>query len=82
MYYFLEYVFIIIADGDYRLLVILHNQVLWDKKYKTIRDAKIAFNTHFGHMAYKPSIEKHWSQMYPPDNDWLMPKLNLANNPH
>ena len=75
VFYFLENVFITIADGDYRLLVIRDSQVLWYKNYKSIKGAKIAFSKRFGHMAYKPSIRKVWSHPYPPDGDWLMKKL-------
>ena len=75
VFYFLQHVFITIADGDYHLLVIRDNQVLWYKNYKSIKGAKIAFSKRFGHMAYKPSIRKVWSPPYPPDGDWLIKKL-------
>ena len=75
VFYFLQHVFITITDGDYHLLVIRDNQVLWYKNYKSIKGAKIAFAKRFGHMAYKPSIRMVWSHLYPPDGDWLMKKL-------
>jgi hypothetical protein len=37
VFYFLENVFITIADGDYHLLVIRDNQVLWYKNYPAAR---------------------------------------------
>jgi len=80
LYYFLDHVFIIIADEDYRLLVIHNNRLLWDKKYKSIRDARIAFSKRFGNMACDQLKKNIWSHRYDPDKDWLMDKLNLANN--
>jgi len=79
-YYFLEHVFIIIVDDDYRLLVIDNNIILWDKSYKTIKDAKIAFAKRFGYMAFNRIKEKQWSPQYAPDKDWLRDLLNMVSN--
>ena len=70
-YYFLERVFIVNAAGDYRLLVIHRNRVLWNKNYKSIKGAKIAFSKHFKHKAYKPSVKSEWTMLYSPDEDWI-----------
>ena len=78
VYYYLEHVFIIHSPDDYRLLVIHHNQVLLDKHYKSIRGAKIAFSRRFGHKVSEQFRYYTWSDIYPPDNDWLVGKLKLA----
>jgi len=80
VYYFLDHVFIIISDGDYRLLVIHNNRVLWDKNYKTVRAARIAFAKRFKHKAYDLLKTNEWSHRYRPEKEWLMDKLNLVNN--
>ena len=82
VYYFLDHVIIIINKEYYRLLVIHHNQVLWDKHYKSIGGAKRSFARNFKNMACNQLKENMWSHMYDPDNDWLQDKLNLANNLH
>jgi len=71
IYYFLDYVFIIISDKDYRLLVIHNNRVLWDKNYKTVRGARISFAKRFKHMAYNLLKTNEWSHCYRPEKEWL-----------
>ena len=80
--YFLHYVVIVITGEKYRLLVILDNRVLWDKEYKTVKGARIAFNKLFKERAWHAVKKSLWSPFFPPDNDWLQEKLNLANSVH
>ena len=78
--FFLQHVLIINIDDDYRLLVIKKNRVLLDKKYKSIKGARIAFSKLFLEMGWKQGVKPKWSHMYPPDEDWLMDLLNLSHN--
>ena len=71
IYFFLHRVLIINIDDDYRLLVIKNNRVLWDKKYKSVRGARVAFAKLFLEMGWKKGVKPQWSHMYPPDEDWL-----------
>jgi len=82
VFYFLEHVFIINSTGDYRLLVIHRKRVLWDKNYKSIKGARIAFSKRFGKMACKHLKKNIWSHRYRPEKEWLMDKLSLVNNVH
>ena len=79
-FYYLQCAFIITSVDEYRLLVIRRNQVLWDKNYKSLRGAKIAFAHRFSDRVGDFFKKNQWSHHYDPENDWLMDKLNLTNN--
>jgi len=76
IYYFLEFVFIIASEGDYRLFVLNDNHVILDKHYKTFEDARMAFKRYFSARAYKKWNNAEWSHFYPVDKKWLRDKLN------
>jgi len=77
IYYFLDYVFIIITEKDYRLVILHHDQVIMDVHYNTLRGAKIAFAKYFGERAWTEEVQSQWTHTYPPDNDWISEKLEI-----
>jgi hypothetical protein len=81
LYYYLHYVFIVIDEDSYRLIVLLNNRKLCDKTYKTLEDAKTEFYSVFHHRLGKIVIEDKWSHEYHPDAKWLTNKLNKKPAP-
>jgi hypothetical protein len=52
--------------------VVNHNgKILYDKVYKTLRGAKIAFSKLFNHRGWKEHLKAEWSIFYKPDPWWL-----------
>lgn len=77
IYYFLDCVFIIISEKDYRLVIFHHDQVVMDVHYNSLRGAKIAFAKYFGERAWAEEVQSQWSHTYQPDYDWLSEKLEI-----
>lgn len=80
IYYFLDCVFILISEKDYRLVILHHDQVIMDVHYNTLRGAKIAFAKYFGERAWAEEVQSQWSHTYQPDNDWISEKLEILEN--
>ena len=77
IYYFLDCVFIISWEGEYRLIILHHDEVVMDSYYKTLRGAKIAFAKFFGEHGWAMDLQPQWSYEYPADNDWLKDKFDI-----
>jgi hypothetical protein len=77
VYYFLQHVFIIVREDDYRLVVLHNNRILTDSHYETLRGAKIAFYKMYSQKAWKMDVRANWSPIYNPDSDWLNAKHKL-----
>jgi hypothetical protein len=72
LYFFLDMVLIVIEEEYYRLIV--YDRVgnsLTDKRYSTVKGARIAFMRFFRHKYYNDNPGAEWSIAYPPDADWL-----------
>jgi len=68
------------ANGvSYRLLVI-HDSVLADRNYPTLRGAKIAFKRQFKHLAWRDDLPAEWSHFYQPEQDWIEKMLPTAKS--
>ncbi|MGD2088016.1 MAG: hypothetical protein PVH61_17690 [Candidatus Aminicenantes bacterium] len=80
IYYFLDYVFIIISETGYRLVILHHDQVIMDVHYHSLRGAKIAFAKYFGERAWAEEVQPQWSHTYQPDNAWISEKLEFLEN--
>jgi hypothetical protein len=78
IYYFIECVFILIEENNYRLIALHHRQVLLDKYYKTLKGSKIAFAKFFKEKAWEKNVKPEWTPYYPPDKDWLEQKINMT----
>jgi hypothetical protein len=78
--YFLKFVFILKEGNHYRLVVIEHKNKIIDRKYKSLKGAKIAcakrLRNRFSNIEMKPV----WSFLYPADEKWIEDKLNRKNS--
>ena len=72
--YFIQCVFILQTKDKYRLVVLHHRKVLFDKYYPTLRGCKIAFQIMFKDKAWSEDIKAQWSHLYDPDQEWLEEK--------
>ena len=71
IYYFIECVYILILHDHCRLIVLHHGRVLTDKRYKTVRGARIAFAKLYKHKGWKEGIKAQRSHLYDPEAKWL-----------
>jgi hypothetical protein len=71
IYYFLEYVFIIMKGNSYQLIVMHRGRTLVNKTYRSSKSAKIAFSKMYGHKAWEKGIKPDWSHFYNPDHKWF-----------
>jgi len=73
--YFLESVFIIIERHSYRLVVINDDHILTDRRYRTLKGARIAFSKFYCERRWEKKIPARWSHAYPPNPTWLKKHL-------
>jgi hypothetical protein len=69
--YYIECVFILRSRGKFRLVVLHHRKVLFDKYYPTERGCRIAFQKKFKDKAWREEVKANWSHFYDPDKSWL-----------
>ena len=81
-YYFISTCFIMktIANGVVYRLLVIHDNVLADRNYPTLRGAKIAFKKQFKHLAWRDDLPAEWSHFYQPEQDWIEKMLSTAGN--
>ncbi len=81
-HYFISTCFIMktIPNGVYYRLLVIHDSVLADRNYPTLRGAKIAFKKQFKHLAWSNDVPAEWSPFYPPDQDWIEKMLPTAES--
>ena len=75
VYYFIDYVLIILEPDAYRLVVIADGCKTIDKCYSSIKGAKIAFFRFFKHRAQQGFTKPRWSVIFPPEQEWLDDRL-------
>jgi hypothetical protein len=71
IYYFIEFVFIIVENEGYRLVSMHQGKLLTNQIYKTAKGARIAFLKFWNYRAWKEGVKPKWSVFYPPDAKWL-----------
>jgi hypothetical protein len=81
LYFFIECVFIIVGEENFRLIAIHHDQLVTDQTHKTLRGAKVSFARSFRPHPWQKKMTPQWSHIYPPDNDWLEHKWNILAQP-
>jgi hypothetical protein len=81
VYYFLHWVIIIREDGYYRLVVLNNEEMIFDKKFRSIRGAKIAFSKLFPFQIAALEPKSEWTPFYKPDPKYLEDKLNHPYKP-
>jgi hypothetical protein len=88
IYYFIDTCFImdlsVTAQGKnkYRLLAFheKENRIFADKCFPTLRGARISFSKQFKNMAWNDDVSANWSDLYPPDHDWIDNMLSIAED--
>ena len=70
------------GKNRYRLLAFHErvNKIFVDKYYPTLRGARIAFKRQFKNMACIDDLSPNWSDLYPPDRDWIDEMLSVVEN--
>ena len=81
VYFFLESVFIVIAEDHCRLVIIHNHKLIVDQCYDSLRGAKIAFYRMYKNKGCIPGVNNEWSSSYVPDKKWLLQKLNTHPQP-
>ena len=66
----------------YRLLAFHEeqNKIFVDKYFPTLRGARISFKRQFKNMAWRDDVSANWSDLYPPDNDWIEEMLSIVED--
>ena len=80
VYYFIDCVFIAKLKNKYRLVVLQHRKVLFDKNYPSIKKCKIAFDEMFKEKAWSEEVNAEWSHFYDPDKDWIGKKCKYLES--
>jgi hypothetical protein len=88
IHYFIDTCFIMDLSGNahkkdrYRLLAFdeRENRIFVDKYFSTLRGARIGFTKQFKNMSFKDVVSANWSDLYPPDRDWLEEMLSIVEN--
>jgi hypothetical protein len=74
IFYFINSVFIIWTNNHYQLVANHKGKLLINRRYRSLRGAKIAFSKLFGHRGWKEDLAANWSVFYKPDARWLREK--------
>jgi hypothetical protein len=88
IYYFIDTCFIMDLSGTdqgknrYRLLAFheRENKIFVDKYFSTLNGARISFSKQFKNMAWNDDVSANWSDLYPPDRDWIDNMLSIAED--
>lgn len=70
-YYFIDCVYILHNNNQFRLIVLHKGTVLKDSYYRTARDARIAFQKQFKRKSWKEGVKAQWTVFYNPDKKWI-----------
>ena len=76
--YFLGFVFIVFEEEGYRLVVYKGGEIIKNKNYKTVEEAKEAFFNVYSLLAVMDGVIPQWTHAYPPDIEWLDQRLKGA----
>ncbi|MCP5047623.1 MAG: hypothetical protein GY940_10655 [bacterium] len=81
VYYYLDSVFIVIAEDHCRLLALHNRKLVVDECYETLRGAKIAFYRMYKEKACVSGLKPEWSVGYVPEKEWLDERLEAMPHP-
>jgi hypothetical protein len=76
IHYYLDCAFIIHSAHEFRLAVFHRNNVLLDKRYTTLKGAKIAFHKIYRHQVCIEGVEARWEE-YIPESSWIEKKMAI-----
>ncbi len=71
VYYFFDCVFIVQSVSDYRLIIYHNGGFFFDKTFRTLRGARIAFTKLFQERCWEKNKKSEWSFFYEPGECWL-----------
>ena len=88
IYYYIDTCFIMDLSGTaqgknrYRLLAFHEeeNKIFVDKYFPTLKGARIGFIKQFNNRACNDDVSANWSDLYPPDRDWIEDMLSIVEN--
>jgi hypothetical protein len=80
VYFYIGTCFIMNMPEEYRLIAIHKKTILFDKNYRTLRGARIAFRKQFKNLAWNDDVVAEWSHFYQPDRDWIDKMLSITEN--
>ncbi len=78
IHFFLDCVFIIHSHRQYRLLVLMSDNILLDQQYTSLKGAKIAFQKFYGHQACLEGVKARWNE-YIPESWWIKKKMQILD---
>ena len=81
VYYYLDSVFVVIAEDHCRLLAVHNQKLVVDDCYETLRGAKIAFYRMYKEKACVNGLKPEWSVGYSPEKEWLNKRLEAMPHP-
>ncbi len=81
VYFYLESVFVVIAEDHCRLIIIQSQKLIYDECYDSLRGAKIAFYRMYKEKGCVEGIRNEWSANYKPEKKWLSKKLKTLPQP-
>ncbi len=79
VYYFLNWVYIVENQSEYRLIVAHKKEILYNNSYKTLKGARIAFSRLFKNRRWKGEFKTEWSFFYEPESKWLIRHSSLID---
>ncbi|MGE5343662.1 MAG: hypothetical protein ACM3SY_19510 [Candidatus Omnitrophota bacterium] len=80
LYYFLDHAFILTEPSGFHLFVLSNRNVLANRSFPTLAEAKACFWHDYQHRACKTDLVPEWEDNYFVDNDWLHFQLKRAGS--
>jgi hypothetical protein len=81
VYFSIETCFILKKTGEdfFRILAIHKKTVIYNRICRTLRGARVSFMKKFQKMAWSDKVVAEWTDLYPPDRDWIEKMLSIAD---
>ncbi len=80
IHYLIDCVFIGVLKNKFRLVVLQHQEVLYDQYFSSFEKCQMAFDKIFIYKAWSEKTKANWSHFYPPDQDWLEEKQSYLES--
>jgi transcriptional regulator with XRE-family HTH domain len=80
IHYLIDCVFIGVLKNKFRLVVLQHQEVLYDQYFSSFEKCQMAFDKIFIYKAWSEKTKANWSHLYPPDQDWLAEKQSYLES--
>jgi hypothetical protein len=80
IHYLIDCVFIGVLKNKFRLVVLQHQEVLYDQYFSSFEKCQMAFDKIFIYKAWSEKTKANWSHLYPPDKEWLAEKQSYLES--